>query len=128
MKKNKQKNLFKVFCILGSSLLIIMALFHGSGFFYISESIETSNAEGFLKDIVPLLFVHPSLHLIALASLGFLTLVLTSDAGKVLRTLSIIVIVDALLAFYLGAWLPGVLLTLSTLFYALASVKHKKLL
>ncbi len=38
--KNKAKT-SKIFRVAGSSLLFIMALFHGSGLSYVSESIAT---------------------------------------------------------------------------------------
>ncbi|MDB4292801.1 hypothetical protein N9954_05285 [Maribacter sp.] len=100
----------KGFCITGSVLLLIMALFHGSGFSYVGEKIKQSNAEEFLKDIVPVLFAHPSIHLIALASFGILALFIGHESWKMLFLLSIIIVVDAFLAILLGGLIPGLLL------------------
>jgi len=111
---------FKVLCLVGSLLLLVMAMFHGSGLFYVKESIDQSNAEGFLKEIVPVLFAHPSLHLIGLSAFGFLALSLNYEIKKVLTLISALVTVDALLAFYLGGILPGILLLIAALCFILA--------
>ena len=113
----------KWFCILGSLLLLVMAAFHGSGFSYVRAAIEESNASGFLKDIVPVLFAHPSIHLIGLAAFGFLALTLKQDAPMVLLLLAMLVLADGLLAFYLGGVLPGVLLSLAAAFFVLAGLR-----
>jgi len=42
----------KTLCIIGSVLLIVMAVFHGSGYSYVADAIGESDAEGFLKQIV----------------------------------------------------------------------------
>jgi len=116
----------KTLCWIGSVLLLFMAAFHGSGLLYISDLIQQSNAEDFLKDIVPVLFLHPSLHLASLAGFGILAIFLTQDAGKVLFVLSLIVLVDAGLAFYLGGWLPGSLLTAAALCFGIAGRQPPK--
>lgn len=113
----------KIFCWIGNTLLIIMALFHGSGFYYVKEMITQSNAKDFLKDIVPILFAHPSIHLIGLAAFGILSLSLGKESKKVLGLLSIFIIIDALLAFYLGGILPGCLLLAAALFFILAGFR-----
>lgn len=97
-------------CITASLLLLFMAVFHGSAFFYVKESIVNSNAEEFLKDIVPVLFAHPSVHLVGLAAFGFSTLSLGPTAWKVRRILVLLIALDAALAFYLGGMIPGLLL------------------
>lgn len=104
-----------------------MAIFHGSGFSYINETIMKSNADGFLKEIVPVLFAHPSIHLIGLAAFGILALFLERETKKVLTLLSLIVFVDALLAFYLGGTLPGMLLVVATLCFLVASYVLKRI-
>ena len=127
MTETKRKlKAYKALCLVGSILLFVMAIFHVSGFFYVSESIMKSNAEGFLKEIVPVLFVHPSIHLIGLSAFGILTIFLNNDNKKVLVLLSLIVIADALLAFYLGGTLPGILLTVAALCFIMASSKYKQ--
>ncbi|WP_109300292.1 hypothetical protein [Aquimarina sp. AU474] len=111
-----------VLCAIGSALLLIMALFHGSGFVYVSEAIKNSNAEEFLKEIVPVLFAHPSIHLISLTTFGILTIFLNYDYKKVSITLSSIIIIDAVLAFYLGGIIPGILLTIAATCFILVSL------
>ncbi len=111
----------KVLCLIGSIFLLVMAIFHGSGFNYVRSTINESNAEEFLKEIVPVLFAHPSIHLIGLAAFGMLCLFLKQEAAKILMLLSFIVLTDAFLAFYLGGILPGVLLMIPTFSFAIGS-------
>ncbi|TMM57357.1 hypothetical protein FEE95_12800 [Maribacter algarum] len=115
----------KLFCIIGSSFLLIMGLFHGSGFFYVSETIEKSNAEGFLKDIVPALFAHPSIHLIGLAAFGILALFLKQDLRKVTWLLAVLIALDAALGFYLGGMIPGILLLLAAICFVVSGLRDK---
>jgi len=113
----------KTLCIIGSVLLIVMAVFHGSGYSYVADAIGESDAEGFLKQIVPVLFAHPSIHLIGLAAFGILAVFLGEAAGKVLVLLAALIMVDGALAFYLGGILPGILLLAAALSFIVASVK-----
>ena len=116
----KASKISKIFCIIGSSFLLIMGAFHGSGFFYVSGAIEKSNAEDFLKDIVPVLFVHPSIHLIHLAGFGVLGLFFTQDFRMLTRFIAAVVSIDAGLAFYLGGLIPGCLLSLATICFVIS--------
>lgn len=115
----------KIFCLIGSTLLLIMGAFHGSGFFYISEAIEKSNAEGFLKDIVPALFAHPSIHLISLSAFGILALLLKQDLRKLTWLLAVVILLDALLGFYLGGMIPGFLLLAAAICFVVAGLKDQ---
>lgn len=110
----------KTLCIIGSALLLVMAAFHGSGYAFVTEAILESNAEDFLKQIVPALFVHPSIHLVGLATFGILALFLKQATGRVLTLLAILVVADAALAFYLGAVPPGVMLLAAASCFAVA--------
>ncbi len=117
----------KLYSIIGSSLLVLMALFHGSGYSYVQETITVSNAETFLKDIVPVLFIHPTIHLLGLSAFGLLTLFLNEDSKKVLNLLSVLIMIDALLAFYLTAYVPGVFLASAAACFLGASLKVRSL-
>ena len=114
------KILSKWSVILACLLLLFMAAFHGLGFSYIKHEIYSTNAEGFLKEIVPVLFLHPSIHLIGLAALGALTLYLNNISSKVQFLLAVLVMIDAGLAFYLGTLMPGILLTTAALLFFVA--------
>lgn len=120
--KEKTKAL-RVLSWVGSLMLLIMALFHGSGYSFVKETIDKSNSETFLKEIIPTLFIHPSLHMIGLAAFGILAIYLKGGKQKVLLLLSLLILVDALLAFNLGGVLPGVLLLISALCFLLAGMK-----
>jgi hypothetical protein len=123
---NGKPKAYIILSLIGSMILLVMAVFHGSGSSYINESIMKSNADGFLKEIVPVLFAHPSIHLVGLSAFGILALFLEKDAKKVLALLSLIVVVDALLAFYLGGTLPGMLLVAAALCFILANYVLKR--
>ncbi len=111
----------KYLTIFGSLLLLIMALFHGSGLLYVKGLMEESNAAHFLKEIVPVLFAHPSIHLLGLAAFGILSLTLKADHNKILATIVVLVLIDSLLAFYLGGVIPGLLLLAAGLSFSLAA-------
>lgn len=117
----------RIYCSIGSILLLVMAAFHGSGFFYVREAITSSNAEDFLKDIVPALFAHPSIHLMGLSALGLLTLWLPREAYKVAWLLAALIALDAALAFYLGGAIPGLLLLLAAACFVLSGEKSKNM-
>ena len=114
----------KISTIIGCILLIVMALFHGSGIYYATDLIEKSNSASLIKEIFPVLFVHPSIQLLGLAALGLLTLFMKHEARKVLFFIAIMVVLDSLIAFYLGATLPGILLVISSSCFGLGGVKN----
>ena len=109
--------------IVGCVLLSSMALFHGSGIIYLTEIVQQSNAKPFIKEIFPVLFAHPSIHLFGLAALGILTLFMKHEVGKILLFISILISINAILAFFLNATIPGILLVLSSFVFGLAASK-----
>ena len=118
----KQSKTFLLLICMGSFLLLYMGGFHGSGLGYVTEKMVSSNASDFLKDIFPVLFVHPSIHMVSLAALGFLSLFLKADGKKILWLVAVLVIIDSCLAFFLGGILPGILLALSAFAYIYAGI------
>ncbi|MEM9001511.1 MAG: hypothetical protein AAGB24_14710 [Bacteroidota bacterium] len=117
----------RVFCAVGIALLFFMALFHGSGLFFVNDVIMKSNTEGFLKAIFPVLFIHPSIHLIGLSIFGILAIHLREKAQTILIAIAILVVADALAAFYLGAFAPGILLTIAAICFLIPGLGPKKL-
>ena len=103
----------KFFCITGSILLLMMAVFHGSGTFLITAEVSDSNVPAFIKDIFPILFAHISIHLIGLSVFGIAVTFLSQGARLILAPLIGMVAVDVAIAIYLNAVLPGVLLLLA---------------
>lgn len=116
----------KILCAIGSVLLLVMAVFHGSGYAFVSNAIAASNAPGFLKHIVPALFAHASIHLIGLAAFGILALFLVQGARSVIALITVIVVADAVLAFYLGGVFAGAALLTAALCFVLAAVQPLK--
>lgn len=98
---------------LGSGLLIVMAIFHGSGVFYVTDLMASTDASPFLQSIFGPLFAHASFHLLCLAAFGLVSLSLESGRRKVLWLLAVLIFLDACLGFYLGGFIPGGLLSLA---------------
>ncbi|MEM9884762.1 MAG: hypothetical protein AAF849_02650 [Bacteroidota bacterium] len=102
-----------------------MAIFHGSGFTYIKGLTLESNIEDFLQQIIPVLFIHPSFHLLALVAFGILAVFSGAAARNMLFLIAILVFVDAILGFYLGGMIPGISLSSASLLFALAAWQAK---
>ena len=118
--------LSKFFCIVGSVLLLIMGLFHGSGLNWISGEISKSNAEPFLKEVFPVLFAHVSIHLLGMAILG-LSLIWFHKAARVVSIfIAAMVMANVVFAFYLGASPPGVLLLCAAICFVLVAVTYSE--
>ena len=111
---------------LGLFLIIVMAAFHLSGISYITGLMNASNAEDFLKSIFGVLFVHPSLHLILLGVLGGIAITLQDQAWKILFFIGGCLTLDSIVAFYLGAIPPGILLLIAGAIFAFVAIKNKK--
>ena len=116
----------KISTLIGCSLLITMALFHGSGIFYLSDLVQQSDADPIIKKIFPVLFAHPSIQLFGLAGLGIVTFFMKHEIGKILLFIAILVLVDSVLAFFLGAMLPGLVLVLTSSVFGLGGIKSFK--
>ncbi len=116
----------KISTIVGCILLILMGIFHMSGIHYVTDLIQQSNSEPFIKEIFPILFAHPSIQLFGLAGLGILTLFMKHEIEKILFFITILVFIDSILAFSLGATIPGILLVLSSSAFGLGGIKGTK--
>ncbi|HAA10523.1 MAG TPA: hypothetical protein DCE41_02040 [Cytophagales bacterium] len=114
-------------CLIASSLLLVMAVFHGSGINYVTDLIKESNADDLIKNIFPVLFIIPTVQLAGFAILGVIASTLKHQANKILIPLSVLVFADALLAFYLGATLPGVVLLVPAILFLLAALSNSSL-
>ena len=117
--------LSKTLCIIASSLLIFVGLFHGSGYNYINEMVHESNLSDLIKGIFPVLFILPTIHLIGFGIFGLVVIYMKQDANKVLIPLSILILIDAGFAFYLSAVLPGVILLVPALIFLYVASKNK---
>jgi len=111
---------------LGLFLITVMAAFHLSGIQYVTSQMNASNAKDFRKSIFGVLFVHPTLHLILLGILGGIALSLKAQAWKILYFIAGSLAIDGVVAFYLGAIPPGILLWVAASLFALAGFTNKK--
>ena len=98
---------------IGSLLLLLPAALHISGFSYVTEKMQASNAASFLKEIMPMLFAVPTVHLVSLATFGILSTYLKSNNNLLLAPVVIFVGINGVFAFYLAAYLPGAIMALS---------------
>ena len=123
-----QSKVNKALVIAGSSLLIVMSLFHSSGILYISDLMNKTNSESFLKEIFPVLFVHPSVQLLGLGILGIITLFMKYETKKVRVFIGVFVFLDALFALYLSAMIPSIVLAVAAMvFFISSSLGNKSL-
>ncbi len=120
MNKSYTMRNFKIAIIIGSVLLVTMALFHGSGFGYVVDKMNQSNAPSFLKEIMPVVFLQPSIHLLCLASFAGIAIFLKGNMFPILLLVVIFVGINLILAIYLKAYFPGAILFLSLSCFLLA--------
>jgi hypothetical protein len=119
MLKSSSKSI-RALCTVAGGLLIVMGIFHGSGINYVNGLVQESDVSQLVKRVFPVLFILPSFQLIGLGIIGLL-------ASKhpvrpsILLTLSLLVMVDAVLAFWLNALLPGIVLFIPCLLYGAAA-------
>jgi hypothetical protein len=113
-------------CAIGSLLLLAMAAFHGSGHAFVSAAIADSNAPAFLKEVVPAVFLHVSIHLAGLSAFGFLAMFLRHDAHAVVALLAIVVLADALLALHMGGVVPAAVLACAAACFIVATAPRAR--
>lgn len=120
------KRITSLLSLIAITLLLFMGAFHLSGTTYIIGLMQESNAKDFLKSIFGVLFVHPSLHLIMLTVLAIITRSLKGQTWKIYYFIGGCVLVDGIVAFYLGAILPGILLLLPAIAFLYIGMKQQK--
>ena len=109
---------------MASILLLFVGLFHGSGINYINGTVQTSNVSQLVKDVFPVLFISPSIQLIGLGIIGLFA-VNKHTNYNILLTLSILVLTNSILAFWLNAIIPGFILLIPSLIYLIAAWSSK---
>jgi len=119
----KWNSISKYLCVVGSVLLLIIAVFHGSGLNYVSGLVQESDVSDLIKKIFPVLFILPTLQLIGFAILGWIASSMKQQANKVLIPIALFVLIDAFLGFYLGAIIPGLILMIPALLFGVVAWK-----
>ena len=117
--------MFRTLGLIGTLIILIMAAFHGSGLRFVNEVMTKSNAADFLQEIFPVLFIQPSLHLLTLAAFSVLGLFFLPDGRRVLQLTAVALLMDAVLALILQAWLPAGMLILAAGLLIAASLYYK---
>ncbi|MEO0570588.1 MAG: hypothetical protein AAF039_02710 [Bacteroidota bacterium] len=122
--KNKR---FKGLAYSSGILLWVMGAFHGSGLLFITELVNASNLSDGIKSIFPVLFILPSIEMIGLGVLCFLAPTLDGQrAYLVYYVVCFLVVINAFLAFYLKAWIPGVILLIPSILVFVIAFRLKK--
>lgn len=98
------------FPVIGSILLLVTAVLHGSGYTQVSAAISKSNASAFLKHVVPGLWVHFSIHLAILATFGLVLAFSIQRLRILFALLALAAVADAAWAFLLAGFFVGVAL------------------
>lgn len=107
-------------CTAASILLLIIGLFHGSGIIYISGMVQKSDVSNLVKNVFPVLFISPSVQLLGLGVIALFTVNKHANY-KILFTLSILVLINSIFAFWLNAVIPGLILLTPSLIYFIAA-------
>lgn len=115
----------RTLCFIGSGLLLAIAALHSSGTNYINGIAQKSDLPAFIKTVFPVLFILPTIQLVGLAAFGVIASTMKNQANKVLIPLAILVFVNALLAFYLNALLPGFILAIPATIFALVAYRTR---
>ena len=108
--------------IIGSVLLLFMAVFHGSGAQDITETVNGSNAPEFIKSIFPVLFLNTSIHLGTLAAFAFYASLSHARRG-IAAIISISVMANASMGALLGEWVPAIVLGLVAAIFATIALR-----
>ncbi len=116
----------KAFGIIGSSILLLVAVIHGFGTEYVTGLINSSNLNAFIKEIFPVVFIHPSIHLIGIAILGFYSLSLGASGSRIFKILGLLIAFDSGMAFYLKELAPALILLSAAICLFMAGVVSKK--
>lgn len=114
----------KTISLIGCVLLLIVGVFHGSGINYINDLVQESDVSQLVKTIFPVLFILPSLQLIGLGIIGILAI--RRSNYEILFALTALTLADALLAFWLGAVIPGLILAIPSIIFFVVAISFKK--
>jgi hypothetical protein len=107
-----------ILTIIGSVMHLAMAALHASGYSYITKSLTESDVSDFLKDILPILFLYPSVVMVALVIFALSSL-RKKEAAFIFAAISLALLINTVPGFILGGLiLGGVLLFATGLFSA----------
>lgn len=117
----------KILCTAASILLLIIGIFHGSGINYINGLVQNSDVSQLVKNVFPILFILPSFQLIGLGTIGLFAIKKPINCN-ILLTLSVLVMIDSIFAFWLNAIIPGFILLAPSLIYLVAAWSSKNII
>ena len=111
----------KILCIIGCVVLLVTAVFHGTGYTAVSDAVSELSSSG-LKAALPGMWLHFSIHLATLIAFGLLALFSTHGTRSLVALIALVVAADATLVFYFIGFFAGVaLLVAASLCFALAA-------
>lgn len=103
--------------IVGAVLLVGIGGLHASAYAHVADSIRASQLSGFLKQVLPPLYLYPSVLMGVLAVTALAVLRFARALPFVMALLAVISLANTVLGFVLGGLLPGaVMLTVACIF------------
>ena len=107
--------------LLGSLMLLGMAILHASGYGYVSSTLTEAELPAFIQQVLPVLFLYPSVIIAALAVAALASLRSSAAAPFVLAAIAVLVFAHAALGFALGGALPGIVVGVAGCMFAVAA-------
>lgn len=102
-------------------MLIGMAALHGSGYEYVARTLQESELPGFLKRILPPLYLYPSALMVLLALAVLASLRRRTGRALLLGFVAVTVAANSILGFILGGVIPGGVLLFAAALFGVAS-------
>jgi len=112
--------------LLVAAILVAVAALHGEGYPYVAGTLQESELTGFLKQILPPLYLYPSALMILLALAVLVTLKRSAAQAPVLGLVGVFVDASAILVFVLRGLTPGGVPLLVAALFALALLKARE--
>ncbi len=112
---------------IGSAMAIGMAGLHASGYNYVRQTLLESNAPDFSKEILPPIFLYPSIVLCLLVALNITALVNNQAVSFILGASAFFFVANSLFGFILGGLIPGGVLLITSLLFGMASYLARNL-
>ena len=114
----------KILCVVGCVLLLVTALFHGTGYAAVSNAVSESNHPAMLKAALPGMWLHFSIHLVVLVALGLFASFSAHGSRSLIALLAVAVAADAALVLYFVGFFAGVaLLVAAAVCFAVSALR-----
>ncbi len=117
----------KPLCVIGCVLLLVTAVFHGTGYSAVTDAVFKSNHPAMLKAALPGMWLHFSIHLVVLSALALFASFSARGSRGLLLLISVAVATDTILVWYYVGFFAGVaLLVAAAVCFALAALRPSR--